>query len=629
MGRVYLARDLGLDRLVAVKFLRNVVVPDGDEAARFALEARAIARLRHPNIVQIHAVGEHDGMPYFAMEYLEGGSLRSGDGLARPPRQAAGLARSIASAVEEAHRSGIVHRDLKPANILLAADGTPKVADFGLAKAIGTDSGLTGTGSVMGSPSYMAPEQAEGNARDVGPPADVYSLGAILYELLTGRPPFRGTNVLETLAQVKGSEPVPPTRLTPGLPRDLETIALKCLEKSPAWRYASAADLAADLGRWINGEPIAARPSPFWERAWKLARRRPWQAALVVLGQVFLAAVLGTWIYSYARIGEALEVARVARLKAEAAKLESDRLAGSEAAARAESTRRSAGLALDKGVLLAESGRVGRGLLWMGRAYESAAGLDEPSRRAARASLADWDRRSTRPRLVADLGFPAYNLDLRGGLGLAALGGSGRPAVLDLATLAQPAPFPVSMEWKVKAVLNGDGRRLAAAAGSRARAWEVPSGRPIGEFPAQEPAAHPDALAIDPAGRRVALVDYLDGRLWLWEPGGAKPEVRPASPLARYREASFSPDGRLVAAVADARVARVWDAGTMALVREFPPATTCRGSSSSPGAPAWSSGPTGPARSPSGTSTPPARASSGPSARRSRAGPSAATAGPS
>ena len=209
-----------------------------------------------------------------------------------------------------AHRLGIVHRDLKPANVLLAADGTPKVTDFGLAKSLGTDSGLTATDSIMGSPGYMAPEQAEGQAKQVGPLADVYALGAILYELLTGRPPFRGATILETLEQVKTTEPVPPSRLVPGLPRDVETIALKCLQKEPGRRYESAAALADDLRRFLGGEPIVARPVPPWERAIKWARRRPAIATLVVAVHLLLASLLGLGLWSYAEINRSLTVAK-------------------------------------------------------------------------------------------------------------------------------------------------------------------------------------------------------------------------------------------------------------------------------------------------------------------------------
>src|SRR6516164_6286994 len=215
---------------------------DAATVARRLGEAAAVARLQHPSIVQIHHIGEADGLPFFELEYVEGGSLdRRLDGTPWPARRAAELVEALARGVAEAHRLGIVHRDLKPGNVLLATDGTPKIADFGLAKSLAGDSGLTRSDSIMGSPGYMAPEQAEGKAKQVGPLADVYALGAILYELLTGGPPFRGATVLEILEQAKTAEPVLPRRLLPGLPRDIETIALKCLQKDPAKRYESAA----------------------------------------------------------------------------------------------------------------------------------------------------------------------------------------------------------------------------------------------------------------------------------------------------------------------------------------------------------------------------------------------------
>ena len=203
-----------------------------------------------------------------------------------PPRQAAALVATLARAVGAAHRDGIIHRDLKPANVLLDADGTPKVTDFGLAKQLEVEDGHTVSGEVMGTPSYMAPEQAQGQTRQIGPPADIYALGAILYEMLTGRPPFKAPTIMETLRQVVYEEPVPPSRLQSRVPRDLETICLKCLDKEPARRYATAEELADDLGRFLAGEPIRARPTPAWERALKWARRRPARAALVAFGLV-------------------------------------------------------------------------------------------------------------------------------------------------------------------------------------------------------------------------------------------------------------------------------------------------------------------------------------------------------
>ena len=308
MGVVYRARQVRLNRPCVLKMILAGAHAGAEAAARFLAEAEAVARLQHPNIVQIHHIGEADGLPFFELEYVDGGSLdRRLDGTPWPARRAAELIEPLARGVAEAHRQGIVHRDLKPGNVLLAADGTPKITDFGLAKSLAADSGLTRTDSIMGSPGYMAPEQAEGKTKQVGPLADVYALGAILYELLTGGPPFRGTTALETLEQVKNAEPVPPSRLVPGLPRDVETIALKCLQKEPEKRYDSAAALAEDLRRFLGGEPIVARPVPIWERGWRWCRRNPLVAgSLAGAAGIFLTAfVLVSW--SFWRAEHALE----------------------------------------------------------------------------------------------------------------------------------------------------------------------------------------------------------------------------------------------------------------------------------------------------------------------------------
>jgi WD40 repeat protein len=310
MGVVYKARQVALDRSVALKMVLAGDHADEPERARFKAEAEAVARLQHPNVVQIYEVGEHEGRPFFSLELLEGGSLEQRlAGALPPPREAARLVEPLARAMAYAHQRGIVHRDLKPANVLLAADGTPKVTDFGLAKRVAGAGSLTQTGAVMGTPSYMPPEQALGKHREIGPAADVYALGAILYELLTGRPPFRGATVLETLQQVCGEEPVAPSRLRPQVPRDLETICLKCLEKVPVRRYASAADLADDLRRFLDGEPVRARPVGVGERAVKWARRRPSQATLLVM-IVLVAVGLAVGYWQWRRI-------EAARLKAE------------------------------------------------------------------------------------------------------------------------------------------------------------------------------------------------------------------------------------------------------------------------------------------------------------------------
>jgi serine/threonine-protein kinase len=259
MGVVYKARQTRLNRLVALKMILAGGHAGKAELARFRTEAEAVAQLQHPNIVQIFEIGEHDGLPFFSLEFAEGGSLNKHlNGAPCAPRRAAQMVQELARAVDAAHQSGIIHRDLKPANVLLTRDGTVKITDFGLAKKL-DEAGQTKSGDILGTPSYMAPEQAAGKPREIGPAADIYALGAILYELLTGRPPFQATTPLDTLLQVLDREPVPVRLLNPGVPRDLETICLKCLEKAPPRRYASAAALAADLDHFLKGESISVR----------------------------------------------------------------------------------------------------------------------------------------------------------------------------------------------------------------------------------------------------------------------------------------------------------------------------------------------------------------------------------
>ena len=295
MGMVYKARQVRPPhRVVALKLLR----PGGPEAAelreRFRLEVEALVRLQHPHIVPVFEVGDLDQTPYFTMELLGGGSLSDQrPGEPRPPGEAADLIAVLARAVGFGHGRGILHRDLKPANVLLTDDGTPKVADFGLAKLSGEGPGVTHTGMILGTPCYMAPEQAAGRAKGVGPAADVYSLGAILYQLLTGRPPFHGGTAGETVRLVLAADPVPPRRLRPAVPRDLEAVCLRCLEKDPACRYPSAEALADDLARFLAGRPTAARPLGATGRAWRWARRNPAAAGLALAAVLVIAGVVG------------------------------------------------------------------------------------------------------------------------------------------------------------------------------------------------------------------------------------------------------------------------------------------------------------------------------------------------
>jgi serine/threonine protein kinase/WD40 repeat protein len=293
MGVVYRARQVGLDRLVALKVVRAGAHAGPEELARFRREAEAIARLRHPNVVEVYEVGDRDGLPYFSMELCGGGSLAqqlAGGPLA--PRRAAELVETLARAVQTAHEAGIVHRDLKPANVLLTADGTPKITDFGLAKK--RDDGaseLTASGVILGTPAYMAPEQASGDGKHVGPAADVWALGTILYELLTGRPPFRAATPFDTLMQVLSDAPEPPARLRPGVPAALDAICLRCLEKKPARRYGSAAELADDLRRFRDGLPLAVRPQAGGAPLVRSRFRRLLNVVMLVSLSLFLLAM--------------------------------------------------------------------------------------------------------------------------------------------------------------------------------------------------------------------------------------------------------------------------------------------------------------------------------------------------
>jgi WD40 repeat protein/serine/threonine protein kinase len=373
MGVVYKARQIRLDRLVALKMILAAEHAGADALARFRIEAEAVARLQYPHIVQIYEVGEQAGRPYFSLEFCDGGSLAQKlDGTPMPPAPAARLIETLARAMDFAHQRGIIHRDLKPANVLLASGGlmasggceppegiessgglhpplaggsclalaqyTPKITDFGLAKRLGSAEAPTQSGSILGTPSYMAPEQAGGKTRAITAAVDVYALGAILYELLTGRPPFRAETPLDTVLQVLSEEAVPPSRLVSKVPRDLETICLKCLQKEPHKRYASALDLADDLRRFLDGEPIWARPVGVAERAVKWARRRPAVAALTALSLLVTLIGFTLVLWQWQRAREERNRAEAARQEA-AERAESEKQARQETAESAKSER--------------------------------------------------------------------------------------------------------------------------------------------------------------------------------------------------------------------------------------------------------------------------------------------------
>ena len=361
MGVVFLARQTALNRLVALKMVLDGAFASPEDRQRFLREAELIARLHHPSIVQVFEFGTLEEHPYFSLEYVSGGTLAERlQGRPQDPRTSAALLGQLADAVQHAHSLGIVHRDLKPANVLLLLKNEesqvkkespispnvgplplslflPKITDFGLAKQVQAEPGITTSGTLLGTPNYMAPEQARGTGAVIGPATDVYALGAILYELLTGRPPFQGLSPMETAMQVIVQEPVSPRRLLPTVPRDLETISLKCLQKDPHRRYESAAALAADLRRYLDGQPIQARPIGPLERLGKWARRKPGVAGLTA-ALVFLAAasIAGlSWLYwdAHTQRHQALaarEEARAAEARAKEAETRA-RLAAAQA----------------------------------------------------------------------------------------------------------------------------------------------------------------------------------------------------------------------------------------------------------------------------------------------------------
>ncbi len=404
MGVVCKARQCRLDRLVALKMVLSGANATPRELDRFRREAEAIARLQHPNIVQIYEIGEHEGRPYLALELVEGESLaRQIGGKPRSARQAAELVEVLARAIHEAHRHGIIHRDLKPSNVLLTEDGTPKITDFGLAKRLdGESSGAfpTLTEQFLGTPSYMAPEQAvrkrsgavagantgsgpgSSSSRPLAEPGisqavDIYSLGAILYEMLTGRPPFRAESPLETVLQVLNDDPVPPSRLRPRLPRDLETVCMKCLEKAPGRRYRSGLELAEDLERFLNYEPVKARPIAAPGRFWRWCRRKTSLAVALGLAAAAIATAIGLSIslavYQYRSANQIRE----ALYQVESRRRQVD--------------QQSAHLAYEHGQILCEQGDVAQGILWLLRGLKSAEVARDPDlERAFRLDVASW-----------------------------------------------------------------------------------------------------------------------------------------------------------------------------------------------------------------------------------------------
>ncbi len=579
MGVVYKARQTKLNRLVAIKMVLAGGHAGAAELERFRTEGEAIARLQHPNIVQVYEVSEHEGRPFFSLEFCAGGSLeRKLSGTPLPAKEAAALVETLARAMQAAHEQQVIHRDLKPANVLLTEEGTPKITDFGLAKKL-DEAGQTQSGAIMGTPSYMAPEQAGGKSGAIGPAADVYALGAILYECLTGRPPFKAATPLDTILQVVSEEPVPVRQLQPKVPRDLETVCLLCLRKEPRRRYGSAADLADDLRRFQAGEPVAARPVGRVERGWRWCQRNP--AVALLLGAVAATLLLGTgistafglWAWQNADIAQvaANDASDQARAAKEASRREAERADG-EARARAE---------VEDQLARTEAARYA---LQIGAAYRR---LNEGDYGSARKVLAEcrthligWEHAylsrvaegsrvtfhghndriwhlavSPDGRLVASAAAPHGGAPWRG-LEIKVWETDTGREVLSLEGPATPAP---------ELAFSPDSRRLVAHKGNTVMVWDVRDGRLVHTLPLKGGSYVNTLLVFGPGGRlAVALaptgptakqagavqVYDVDAGQELWH----TPLPAKANPVGLR----YTPDGGLTAVCADGAVL-AWD----------------------------------------------------------------------
>ena len=595
MGVVYKARHLALRRTVAIKMVLAGGHAGPRERARFSIEVEAAARLQHPNIVQIHEVGEVDGHQYCALEFVEGGNLANKlDGKPMLPRDAAKLVETLGRAMQLAHNCNVVHRDLKPANILLQigdkgrsrkvetpnSDGSrpgdptthdrlhdlvPKITDFGLARQLDSDSGETQAGAVMGTPSYMAPEQAAGRAHEAGPPADIYALGAILYECLVGRPPFVGRTAVETLDRVRTQEPMPPSRAQKSVPHDLDVICLKCLQKHAEKRYASAAELADDLGRYLRGEAIRARPVGRAERLFLWARRRPAPFAVCMLAVlvVVLGGLGGGAVWLWQRAEQASRSLANARDQTETA-LQGERFArelADQARLREIAANEKLAAANDRLDQLLYLRRIG--MAHVGWRENNPVVMERellacprPRRRWEWCYLDHLCHSELRAFRFQTDGL-ALTLSSDGGH-LAASGPDGTVRIWEVASGKEVQALPGNGDLRRCLCFSPDAHFLATdSSRTELKIWDTRTGKIVCILPHETTV---DAVSFSPDGHSVATcgVDYAV-HFWDVRTGKETGVVPKLAAWSAVQRLSFSPDGQLLAVVAG--WARVWDVG--------------------------------------------------------------------